>query len=136
MSFCLVKSINKTIAVLNCTCNTFQSMRLHFAQRNHAVPVQKLLRKNKLLRLDPFRVLHMNPLCIINRRDIKLLQISVHSGSMDHLTGRSVSAGICQNNILISLFSHQSGKHTNDGRMCDDCLIHFCFLKKIRFQQN
>ena len=132
----LVKSIDESITVLDRPCDTFQCMRLHLAQRDHAVPLQKFRRKDKLFRLDPIRILHMDPLGIVDRRNIKFIKIGIHTCSVNDFRCCSIAARICQNNILIPLLPHQPRKHANYHRMCDNSFINFCFLEKVRFQKN
>ena len=134
MSLRFMKAIYKPIAVFHSTGDSFQCMRLHLTKRNHTILFQKFFWQNKFFRLYSLRIIHMNSLCIINSRNIQFLQITIHSCSLNHSGGCSITAGVCKCHVLISFFTHQSGKHTNNCRVCDHSLINLCFFKKIWFQ--
>ena len=136
MPLCFVEAINKSITVLNCAGNSLQRMRLHLAKRNHTVFFQKFFRQDKFFRLNPLRIFYTYSLRIINCRNPILFQIPVDSGTMNHSGCRTITTGISKRKILISLFSHQSGKHTDHRRMRDDCFVNFCFFEQVGFQQN
>ena len=128
MTLGFMKSINESIAVFYSSRDAFQRMCLHFTKRNYTVFFQKFFRQNKFFCLYSFRIVYMDSLRIINNRNIQFLKIRIHSCPMDNFRSSSISAGICKRHILISFFSHQSGKHSHNRRMCDHCLINFRFL--------
>ena len=102
MTDCLIFPIDKAIAVFYSACDPFQGMGFHFGKGNDAVCLQKLLWENKFPGLNPLRIIYMHSFCIINNRNLVFFQIGIHAGSLDHLSGGSVTAGICKNNIGIA----------------------------------